>query len=516
MGVREVLLRALGGIPKETYLSRLREAYQQGWWDGNDDPATADFAQGGQGYRRAGAAGDSRLVSWDENLRIAENLVQRNPLASRAAEIARDYIIGGGVHPETDDPALQDILDDFWRRNEMGRLASELVHQWLVYGVQVLPVFVRRTDGRVTLGYIAPQAVDRVIAHPDNPLRMVAVVVKPQPSTDPWAPPVERAVYRIVQTYEPRPHVLTEPASDEERKEGRWVTAEQADIEPWETEMLNAMGVGGYAGSCFLWRKNHDSDQGLGRSDFLPVADLLDKLDSVTFSLVQREELANLIFAEVIVDGTPEEVRARMEELMRNPPGPGSLNVHTAGETWNLNAPTLNQTASVALAESIQGVIAGGLGFPVSWFGRGDETNRATAQAQGDPTWKTLQHDQGLIRAYLIQLLEFVRDQAVIAGYYRPAPDTDTSIALPMPSMVARDLVSTVSALSTAVSAAQIAVETRLMTRQAAITLVQKVLGELSIEMDAEELLDADADERQAALLLSSWKAVHPPVVGGD
>lgn len=522
---RERVISRFGGVSGAESKRRIQEAYRDGRRDGNDDPADSGtgLAAGGFGYRTISGGVREPVVTWEKNLETAWQLKQSHPMINRAGEIQRDYIIGLGVKPQATDPELQQILDDFWADNKMSLFSSELVRQWSDYGAQVVPVFARESDGRARLGYIDPSLIERVIAHPQNAREMWAVVIREQDSTDEWIESVGKQVYRVIRQDDTAviSDIVTLPANHP----GKLVTAKQARLQPWETTMLKSFSLDEYTGTCAYIRKNADSNQTVGRSDYLQVADTCDQLDMTIFELGEREALANMIFADVAVDALPSEVKERARELWEIPPTPGSINVHGITETWNTNSPTLNQTASCETAKLQQGHIAGGVGFPVSWFGRGDETNRATAQAQGDPTWKTLRHDQGIIQAWLLEILHFVRDQAEIAGAYRPDENTDSGIGLPMPEMITKDVVGITSALSGLVGALSIALQDNLITRDSAIDATAKVLAELGIEEDTELLKDEAANEKQTGLLSGgsslfnpkkAWQNVHAPLGDSD
>jgi len=543
-------------IRNEQLRRRVREAYASGYDDGNDDPATSALAARGHGYKITSGGAREPSISWEENLKTAWDLKQSNPLVDRMGEIRRDYIIGQGIAPKAVDPDLQTILDDFWKANEMLAFTSELARQWGDYGAQCVPAYTRLSDGRVSLGYIDPDLIERVIAHPGNSRAMWAVVIKEQRGavTDSWVPDVGTQVYKVVRPAErivvDQEQEFTIGESEESLRflpriiEARWrnpnngadeditgklATAAQSPRAPWEIVMLKSYGLDDYSGDCFLIRKNADSNQPLGRSDHLQAADFCDQHDAAMFALGQQEELKNMIFADVAVDGDEDKVRERAREIRERPPTPGSVNVHNLSETWNLNAPNMQQAGSVTTVDAQRKLVLGGEGIPDAWYGAPGGTHLATVTAQGDPTWRTLVHDQGRIQSWLIKMLEFVRDQALIAGHYRPQPvvdengevvPADMSVALPMPEMTVRDIAGLSAALSSVVGAMSMAVAEGFASKENAIDAVAKVLTEMDVHPDVDELKDAIVDEEQGTLLgaggddgagfnLRSWKATH-------
>ena len=490
-----------------------KEAYYD---DGNDDPPSGDLAKGGGGYRGiAGSGVREPSIPWERNLATAYQMKESNPLIDRVGEIRRDYIVGQGIAPEAPDPPLQTIVDEFWRVNDMPSYISELARQWSDYGAQVVPAFVRESDGRVKLGYIDPSLIKRVITDPGNAREMWAVVVKGELSTENWIESTGERVYRIIREDD---GVVVGNEILKPRHPGKLVTSKQSRLQGWETKMLDTFKLDEYSGDCFYVRKNADSNQPIGRSDHLQVADTVDQNDTALFAVGEREELANLIFADVGVDGDEDAVRDRADEIRKSPPEPGTVNVHNLSETWNMNSPTLNQTASVATVDAQRAQIIGGEGFPVAWFGTPQGAHLATAQAQGDPTWRTLKHDQGIMQAWFIKMLEFARDQAMIAGHYLPADDADTSVSLPMPEMTVKDVTGITAAFSGLVGALSIALQDSLITREAAIDAVAKILAELDVTVDTDTLKDDIANEEQTKKITGGdlfdnrrdWDRVHP------
>jgi hypothetical protein len=449
---------------------------------GNDDPASGGIAAGGFGYRQTGQGqGRESDISPEQNHKTAWALNQMNPVAKRGLDIKRDYIIGRGSQPQASDEKLQEILDAFWGHNQMNRRASEFTRQLQLFGEQCYPVFVRESDGAVTLAYIDPGEIERVITDPDNVLDLWAVVVRPQQQLDKWAKQSESArVYRIVREVGDNRHGY---------ETNTLVTCGHAEaygvIQDWEREMLTEYGLDAYTGSCFYERINAVSNQTRGLSALVPVADWLDQGDEVLFALGDREQMAGYFSWDVTLDGASEDdVKARAKEIAIDPPHKGSAKVHNEKENWEFIFPDLKAASSVESYKALATQAWGGLGFPNSWYGSGDETNRATAQAQGDPTWKSLQHDQGIVEDMLTRMLEFVRDQAKLAGTYRPREDDDQTVTMPMPAMVTKDVVGISGALATLTSALSVAQDAGWILPEDAAEAFAIVLSELGVEVD--------------------------------
>jgi hypothetical protein len=500
----ERVIEWLGGASKSLLEQRITEAYHAGYNDGGEDePVSGTTAR--QGYRRATTAGlrDFSQIEHAQMLEIVWTLWQSNPLAKRGLIIKRDYIVGRGVQYQTDDNALKDILDSFWEINQLGKRITEFALQLFLFGEQCYPVFVRQTDGQVRIGYIDPESIDEVITHPENALEMCAVVIKPQEGVKTWQARQDKRVYRIIRQGTDVPGSADlQMTADQASMETQG--ARQSPVEPWETEMLKAFGLTEYTGDCFYHKVNSVSNQPRGYSDLLQVADWLDQHDETLFALADREQMAGYFSWDVTLAGADAaKIAARAKELRASPPKKGSVNCHNDSETWQFNYPDLKQTASIETANALLTFVLGGLGLPRHWYGYGDETNRATAQAQGDPTWRSLAHDQGIVHDMILGMLEFARDQAQLAGAWQPALDPETQaeggeITVTMPEMTVKD-VTTISAAIAQLATALIAVvDQGWLTTETATTLLAKLMAEFGVEVDAaQELEKAAADQEQ-------------------
>jgi len=489
MAIRDRILEILKAVPAEDHERALARAWEAGYDDGGEDePPSGDLAK--FGYRRAtaGSIRDFGGLDYGSVLDTAWRVFLMSPVAKRYLHVKRDYELGGGVTPASDDDALTEHLQAFWADNKLDSRAKKFALQLHLLGEQMFPVFVRATDGRVRLGYIDPVEIERVISHPDNVLEKWIVVLKPveADSDEPWRARTDRQrLYRIVR--------LDEGAMDGDEVQpgehaGKLVTHEQAALEDWEREVWAHYGVDGYEGSCFYFSRNDLSNQSRGYSDLLQVADWIDQDEMVLFDLAERENVAGYFFGDVTIEGAqPDEVKQRAAEIAQSPPKKGSWKVHNEREQWNLNAPDLKQQPSIETHRELNTFTLGGLGLPRHWYGYGDETNRATAQAQNDPTWRTMEQDQDGVRDMFIALLAFARDQAEIA--HTVEWDEGADVDLTMPEMTVRDLASLSTSASALATALMIAEDRGWLSQETAAEVFARVVAEMGVEVDVQEEL---------------------------
>lgn len=471
-------LKYFGLTTKAQADTQINRSYEAGYYDGmngNDEPPSGTLASYGYAQSNTGKR-DFTSMSQDQLLNIAWVLYQSNPLAKRYLEIVRDHVLGRGVQVTTEDEDFRAIIDTFWKRNKMDANLKKFTPQLRLLGEQCYPAFVRQTDGRVTIGYVDPADIDHVVLHPHNVLRPVMVILKFDNSYR------KRRIYRIIQEDEGfvRGNTVVLP-----RYDGKLVTWEQAQIEPWEQLALESNGISQYTGSCFYYSVNNVSNQPRGFSDFLQVADWLDADDETLFALADREQIAGYFSWDVTLDGIDKtEVTARAAEMRTRVPKKGQLNVHNDKEHWEMKSPDLKQQGSIATSEALSDRAWGMLGMPKIWRGIGEGTNYASGLVMGEPTRKSLENKQDTVKDMITEMIAFARDQAEIAGYYKG----DGEFEVIMPEMSAADVAQIATALPQITNALSVLVnDLRVIGRQRAGEITAKLLNEIGIKYDAAE-----------------------------
>lgn len=512
-------LEAVGLTTRRQAAQDTSRAYEAGMYDGmdgNDEPTTGTLASYGYARKTAKGLRDFSRLSNDQILNIAWILYQSNPLADRYFEIVRDHILGRGVEPSVADDDLRLIIEKFWMRNKLDKQLKKFTVQLRLFGEQCYPVFVRQSDGQVTLGYIDPADIEHVVTHPANVLDLYAIILKMDATTS------RRKIYRIIRRDEGivrGSRVLPPQYPD------KLVTHEQVEVEGWEQLLLESNGLSEYTGSCFYFSVNNVSNQPRGFTDLLQVADWLDADDETLFALADREQTGGYFSWIVTLDGVEQpEVEARAAQIGRRVPKKGQALVKNDKEHWEMAAPDLKQQGSIATSEALSDRAWGMLGLPKPWRGIGEDSNRASAAVMGEPTRKSLESKQDDIKEMIMDFLQFVRDQAEIAGGWRPVDEATGQIEVTMPEMTKADTVMVSDTLSKLVDALDKA-HTRLkvISRETAAKAVAKILAEIGLEYDpAEELKVADEEaakrqvENPPPVLSPSGFQIPQPAVSND
>jgi hypothetical protein len=475
--------------------SKAARAYEGGYYDGlngNDEPASGDLKS--YGYRTSGNRGkrDFTKLTQDRLIEIAWVLYQSNPLATRYLQIIRDHVLGRGVEQAIEDEALRKVVKTFWERNKLDERLQEFTVQLRLFGEQCFPAFVRKADGRVTLGYIDPAEIEHVVTHPQNVLEKYAVVLKTDSTYG-------RRIYRIIRKDEgfTRGSRVIAPKYD-----NKMITWEQAkELEPWETIFLQANGLQEYSGSCFYFSINNVSNQPRGFSDLLQVSDWLDAGDETLFALADREQMAGYFSWLVKLIGVGyDELMEKAAAIRKRIPKKGQVLVTNDKEEWSMQAPDLKQQASISTFDAIRDWVWGLLGLPKTWLGIGEDSNRASALVMNGPTHRTLENKQDVIKRMVLEILCFVRDQAEIAGAWKPKGEDAGQIDLTMPEMAKADMAqvsTTLSGISQAM--AVIHQDLGLVTKLTVAKVIAKALSEMGIEYDPAKELEAAEKEQEEA-----------------
>lgn len=465
-------------------VSGFSEGHQLDLDSPNDEPPlqTATGRLISHGYRNIGSLmGRQSGKSHEEMQETVWDQHQSLPIKIFVDNLRRNFVIGRGINWVAEDEKLQIVFDDFARVNDFQKRLKEFVKAQILWGEQVYPVFVRETDGQVKLGYIDPGNVGKVVQNPQNSLERWYVILK----TDMTG---HKSAYRIIREDHIFEHddTLFVPTTPD-----RLLIESQAVLHPHEIEILAKKNVT-LVGSCMYFPMNNLPNQARGVPSDIPQADFFQTASDGIFGLV--EKLLKSFFISYIVNlvgGSVGEVKKRSTELKENPPRDGEVLVSNDRETWDMFSPKLNSADGVAAIQQVEAHTLGSLFIPVHFFGRGDGTNRATAQMQGTPTAKALQSLQDDIQCNLEKMFAFVRDQAVIAGHTFSSEEFE----IVMPEMLPTDQEHNANIFKNTMAALVVAIDSKLLSKETASKVLAKSIAELGIEYDPVQELKKIEDE---------------------
>lgn len=366
------------------------------WWPAQQVGVDPDEAE----WRRLTGSAERDLspLAQERMLDIAYYLYETDPLARRIIHITRDYVVAEGVGLKAKDAAVQEVLEAFWHDpvNNMDLKLDRRVAELGLWGEQCYPVFVNPANGHVRLGYLDPKLIQSVEIDPENAEVNVAVVQK-----DSLGQPGRR--YQVIRR------------NDDPR----------------------SSTYGFLTGECFYFKINAVTTASRGRSDLLPLADYLDLYNQFLFTRGERAAFGNAWIWDVTLEGmTADQIRQWLRE--HPTPTPGSIRAHNERVKWEAVAPDLKAHDASYDARMIKNYILGGAGLPEHFFAEGGETTRATAAEMGEPVIKHFTSRQKFVRTMLTDILDFVLDQAILAG--RLPAEIDREYDLIFPEISIKDL----------------------------------------------------------------------------
>jgi hypothetical protein len=337
--------------------------------------------------------GDRSLQPLDQDkmIEIAAWLSTMNPLGNAILEMLVDYIVGEGFSYKASD-IVKPVLDDFWN-DWVGRWPEKQVDRFRElsrFGEAAWPLFIRRQDGRVRLGYIEPANIKRVRADPYNIEILQWLDQKSRMGDNGFvdAPPPLRIVYK--------------DESEGKPTENRWVVERKAGDDQRPDGVFYA-AINGFL------------NETRGRSDLMASFDWLDLYDSFCFGAAERSLSATDFIWDVELKGMNP---TQMKEWVRENPMPTgrSIRVHNENQIWKAVSPQLHAADVSEQARMIRMQAVLPHRIPEGWLFAGSETNRATLGEQAAPTLKYLSRRQRGAKGIMQRLLEFVRDQAILAS----------------------------------------------------------------------------------------------------
>jgi hypothetical protein len=319
----------------------------------------------------------------DDSLRrrmvsTAEWLDAGNPVAKAAMSLRTNLIVSEGFspRPKTDVPQFAAEMEKWafrwWDINDMDARMHERAKDAALLGEAL---FVRPAPNAVNglweAGLILPHHIESVESDPNNAERLIAVHLSDQARV--MVGGRQTRTLRIA-----RRHKLGE-------FEGR------------------------ISGECFYLALNRRPGATRGVSDLLPVIDWLDQFDQMLYAQSERQRFINAFCWDITLrDATDEAIQRRADEIRASgPPRPGSLNIHSDGETWSAMAPDLKNADARDLMQYLFLLIWGGMGLPEHWFSSANSVNKASASVMDEPVWVAARERQRQWREHLQLMLDY-------------------------------------------------------------------------------------------------------------
>lgn len=339
----------------------------------------------------------------DRSRRYSYYLYLTNPLAKRLIDLQTAFVAGGDVSIIAEDAEVQAWVDKFWhdKMNNWKMLLPTRVSQLALYGEWVMPVGVQKSTGYTRVGFVNPMDVRDVITDPSNVEDAIKIHVSPTKSS--LSLPSEFISMDVV-----RP-----------------------------IDKLRSKHFGRLNGQVFFFSINKASDAARGTPDLLSHLDFLSQYDTMLYNIKERAtHLNSWLWDVLLTDAGETDIQAFLKDFASNPPKPGSVRAHNQKVSWSQIKPELAGTDMVDLTQLFKMHIVGNFGFPEHFTGS-SANGRGMGAATEEPTFKTLQARQDIIRHIIEYIIQFVIDQRsmVDADFARK----NQNFIISMPRLTIRD-----------------------------------------------------------------------------
>lgn len=174
-----------------------------------------------------------------------------------------------------------------------------------------------------------------------------------------------------------------------------------------------------------------------GEPELGPSLVWLGRFSSWLEDRVRLNRYRNAFMYDITITGKDDtKMRARKNDIMMNPPQPGSVNVHGGDEVWQVLAPELNSSDASKDGLNIKKMIASGSEFPLHYLAEPESATRTTAEAAGTPTFRGLEEMQ---QDFLFMVKDMVRTAVLLRSKADKRVRADAEIQAIGPDITERD-----------------------------------------------------------------------------
>ncbi|MEN8134320.1 MAG: hypothetical protein ABFS18_02120 [Thermodesulfobacteriota bacterium] len=428
-------------------------------------PVNLDYDPQGEGYRKIGGDAvqrDLTALSQDMMLELAYRLYDTSGLVKRFVRDTKNFVLGEGVSFEiANDNEAGDALawvNEFWNDsyNQMAMRLEKRIEFLGLLGEQCWPTSVEPNTGKVRLTYVDPANIDEVHKVKFFPEMTAAVKLKGNGG-----------------------------------RSGATLTSIREESD-WRSP-----GYGYLMGDCFFFSINDPPNGTRGRSDLVHLFDFIDNFEEGLFDELDRIRQAKAFVWDVTLKGGDEN---DIRDFLKNnkQPKPGSMRVHNEQVEWDAVAPDLKHSDNKAVFDLMKTYLSACMNRPDSWLGSGGKAYQTEADLMGAPTFKDLGSRQRYVKYMLEYVLQFVLDQAVLAGTLKETDGKRLKATVNMPEMNDNDLEKTVSGLLTLSQGLAVAQVSGWISEEGAAKVFLAVAGQVGVDLDVAAEIQKAAAETDA------------------
>lgn len=302
---------------------------------------------------------------WDKKKIFAESLRawRINPTARRIVRLNRSFVLGKGITIKAENTQDQEFLQSWWN-HRLNKLRTN-TKRWKDEDTRTGNLFILCTIGVTDTLY-----------------------VRALPS-------------ELIE------EIICEPNDIEQEKEYKLI-----DNEELEAKSYPSYEHRGDAKQFIVhFASNRPVGSAWGEADISPMLPWIGRYSSWLEDRVRLNRFRNAFMYVVQMIGadvTPEKKKERQKQLELNPPKPGSVLVvggnQASSEQWGIMSANLDSFDASVDGVAIKKMIMDGAGQPMHWHAEPESSISTTAEAQGTPTFRTLEEQQDEFFEWMIDL----------------------------------------------------------------------------------------------------------------
>jgi len=395
---------------------------------------------------------DLNPLMHDRMLQVCYFLRVTTPFGKRIVEVITSYVVGKGVRVTAKDPAVQDVIDDFWKDevNHMDQTCRDWCDELTTFGELCIPLVVNPVSGKVRLGYIDPMNIDTI-------------------------------QFAEMKTQNTKVGISFAYAVHVRREVGEKLGPPMEIVR--RVDDPNNTGWGTLQGECFYFALNKAKSASRGFSELFSLADWIDVFDQMIFDFADKVRFLNSFVWHYTVEGADDKQTQKFkDQLTKEPPKQGGVQVTNEKVKIEAQTPDFKGEDMSAGAQMVKLYGLGGAGLPAWFFADGENANKAIAEEMSGPTGKKIQDRQNHLGECLTRVLDFVIEKAVEAGVLSQA--VDRSYRLEFPELAAKDLAKAGTTLGAVSTALATGVDEGWICNETAARAFHTVLGEIGVDID--------------------------------
>jgi len=352
----------------------------------------------------------------------------KDPQAGAAIDLLNDFTFGRGIpKPKAHDELVQEVIDEFWDDPD-NQLALTTTEAQMAVGTDLslqsnlfFLIYDDGDDGKVKLGVLKHDRVERVVRDPDNWMRVLYYVSKEEP-------PVEEDYLKGEQKAPPPQGVMPRTIYYEHWRNVE-LAIEEADEGGRELPKLCPVSRLG-DGRVFHVAVNKTTEMAFGHPTMDRLLRWYTAYNKFMDARVDIMEAAAAFVMKRKVKGTPSQLRKMATQALSRSgsfgtahdpdvaagPRPASILVENEGVEHEEFGIKTNSAEATGDGQMLRSMISAATRFPQSYYGDASNSNLATATSLELPVLKAVESRQEIFERIVRYAIDRAIERAVDVG----------------------------------------------------------------------------------------------------